>query len=114
MHSVFSERAKKEKMSAFKKVISLAVLAVITIFYVPLAFSECIRNPAVYNFGDSNSDTGGGAVVTGFVFTRYPEGSVFFHEATGRPCDGRLVIDFLSMHARYYIIYIYSINVSVS
>ncbi|KAL5223353.1 hypothetical protein ABZP36_028066 [Zizania latifolia] len=50
--------------------------------------------PVVFNFGDSNSDTGGMAVAMGWHI-RPPEGRVFFHHPTGRFCDGRLAVDFL-------------------
>ncbi|KAG8052202.1 hypothetical protein GUJ93_ZPchr0001g31892 [Zizania palustris] len=50
--------------------------------------------PVVFNFGDSNSDTGGMAAAMGWHI-RPPEGRAFFHHPTGRFCDGRLTIDFL-------------------
>ncbi|XVF21825.1 hypothetical protein REPUB_Repub12eG0123200 [Reevesia pubescens] len=50
--------------------------------------------PAVFNFGDSNSDTGG--LVAGKAFPMIPvNGETYFHEPSGRFCDGRLIIDFL-------------------
>ncbi|XP_020164117.1 GDSL esterase/lipase At1g09390 isoform X1 [Aegilops tauschii subsp. strangulata] len=50
--------------------------------------------PVVFNFGDSNSDTGGIAAAKGRHIA-LPEGRAFFHHPTGRFCDGRLIIDFL-------------------
>nr|GLL38453.1 GDSL esterase/lipase At5g14450-like [Ipomoea trifida] len=50
--------------------------------------------PAVYNFGDSNSDTGGRSAALGEV--RPPNGETFFGKPSGRYCDGRLVIDFIA------------------
>ncbi|KAK3164299.1 hypothetical protein QOZ80_1AG0015510 [Eleusine coracana subsp. coracana] len=50
--------------------------------------------PVLFNFGDSNSDTGGMAAAMGWNLTR-PEGRAFFSHPTGRFCDGRLTIDFL-------------------
>lgn len=58
------------------------------------AASRCKRKPVLFNFGDSNSDTGGFSAGLGINFT-LPAGRAFFHEATGRLCDGRLTIDFL-------------------
>ncbi|XP_051140090.1 GDSL esterase/lipase At1g09390-like isoform X2 [Andrographis paniculata] len=62
------------------------------------ASSSCISSrkntPVIFNFGDSNSDTGGLAAATGFNFG-YPDARAFFHQPTGRLCDGRLIIDFL-------------------
>ncbi|XP_019150921.1 PREDICTED: GDSL esterase/lipase LIP-4-like [Ipomoea nil] len=60
----------------------------------PLAAAECIRNPVIFNFGDSNSDTGGYPAAHGNIFG-YPDGRTFFHRSSDRLCDGRLIIDFL-------------------
>ncbi|KAI9400278.1 hypothetical protein POPTR_002G216000v4 [Populus trichocarpa] len=57
---------------------------------IPLKFSY----PAVFNFGDSNSDTGG--LVAGLAFpVGPPNGQTYFQQPHGRFCDGRLIIDFL-------------------
>ncbi|XP_031403508.1 GDSL esterase/lipase At1g09390 isoform X2 [Punica granatum] len=58
------------------------------------ASSPCENPPVIFNFGDSNSDTGGLAAGLGFPVNS-PNGRTFFHRSTGRLCDGRLVIDFL-------------------
>ncbi|KAL5701636.1 acetylajmaline esterase [Ranunculus cassubicifolius] len=53
-----------------------------------------LHYPAAFNFGDSNSDTGN--LVAGTVAELDPPyGHTFFHQPSGRFCDGRLVIDFL-------------------
>nr|GEU59301.1 GDSL esterase/lipase At3g26430-like [Tanacetum cinerariifolium] len=49
--------------------------------------------PAIFNFGDSNSDTGG--LSAAFGQAGPPHGESFFHGPAGRYCDGRLVIDFI-------------------
>lgn len=49
--------------------------------------------PAVFNFGDSNSDTGG--LSAAFGQAGFPHGETFFHRPAGRYCDGRLIIDFI-------------------
>lgn len=49
--------------------------------------------PAIYNFGDSNSDTGG--ISAAFVPIAAPYGEGFFHKPAGRDSDGRLIIDFI-------------------
>ena len=49
--------------------------------------------PAIYNFGDSNSDTGG--MSAAFYQMVWPFGESFFHEAAGRSSDGRLMVDFI-------------------
>ncbi|XVE67933.1 hypothetical protein DITRI_Ditri09bG0027400 [Diplodiscus trichospermus] len=49
--------------------------------------------PAIYNFGDSNSDTGG--ISAAFTEIPPPNGESFFGHPAGRACDGRLIIDFI-------------------
>lgn len=54
----------------------------------------CKNPPIIFNFGDSNSDTGG--LVSGLGFPiNLPNGRSFFRRSTGRLSDGRLIIDFL-------------------
>ncbi|XBJ17913.1 hypothetical protein VPH35_009217 [Triticum aestivum] len=50
--------------------------------------------PAAFNFGDSNSDTGG-RIAAGFEPMPPPYGSTFFGAPSGRFSDGRLILDFL-------------------
>ncbi|KAL8499762.1 hypothetical protein ACS0TY_019653 [Phlomoides rotata] len=49
---------------------------------------------AVFNFGDSNSDTGG--FYSAFPPQSPPDGVTYFKKPAGRISDGRLVIDFLA------------------
>ncbi|WCJ26872.1 GDSL esterase/lipase At1g09390 [Euphorbia peplus] len=58
------------------------------------AASECKKRAVIFNFGDSNSDTGGLVAGLGFP-VNFPNGRSFFPRSTGRLSDGRLVIDFL-------------------
>lgn len=51
--------------------------------------------PAIFNFGDSNSDTGGFSAAFGQAPP--PNGETFFHSPAGRNSDGRLIIDFIGM-----------------
>ncbi|KAL9231254.1 hypothetical protein vseg_006505 [Gypsophila vaccaria] len=54
------------------------------------AHSKCV----LFNFGDSNSDTG--ALMAGLgLYLGPPSGQQFFHKTTGRFCNGRLYIDFI-------------------
>lgn len=48
---------------------------------------------AMFNFGDSNSDTGG--FYAAFPAAKGPYGMTHFGRPTGRASDGRLVVDFL-------------------
>jgi hypothetical protein len=59
------------------------------------AAEEQERRPPVvlFNFGDSNSDTGGVAAAGG-IRIMPPEGRTYFHHPTGRLSDGRVIIDF--------------------
>ncbi|KAK3413121.1 hypothetical protein EUGRSUZ_I01728 [Eucalyptus grandis] len=57
------------------------------------ALPDC-RFPAMYNFGDSNSDTGG--ISAAFDPIPSPYGAGFFHKPAGRDCDGRLIVDFIA------------------
>uniref|UniRef100_A0A5B6ZC21 Alpha-L-fucosidase n=1 Tax=Davidia involucrata TaxID=16924 RepID=A0A5B6ZC21_DAVIN len=50
--------------------------------------------PAIFNFGDSNSDTGG--LSAAFGQAPPPNGESYFHGPAGRYSDGRLVIDFIA------------------
>jgi len=53
------------------------------------------RPPVVlFNFGDSNSDTGGVAAAGG-IRIMPPEGRTYFHHPTGRLSDGRVILDFI-------------------
>ncbi|THG18209.1 hypothetical protein TEA_017153 [Camellia sinensis var. sinensis] len=56
--------------------------------------SQSCRFPAIYNFGDSNSDTGGSS--SAFEETALPNGMTFFRKPSARLCDGRLIIDFIA------------------
>ncbi|KAI9078053.1 hypothetical protein K1719_039978 [Acacia pycnantha] len=80
---------------------SSALIHIIRCLVVCLACGVCgddygskTRVPALYNFGDSNSDTG--AVYAAFAGVHPPSGESFFGNLSGRLCDGRLLIDFLT------------------
>ncbi|KAK2983038.1 hypothetical protein RJ640_028535 [Escallonia rubra] len=74
--------------------LSLCKILIPFLIYRSLAFSIDFNYPAVFNFGDSNSDTGG--YVAGLPYHLYPpNGQIYFNGPAGRFCDGRLAIDFL-------------------
>ncbi|XP_062106845.1 GDSL esterase/lipase At3g27950 [Humulus lupulus] len=60
--------------------------------------SRSCKFPALYNFGDSNSDTGAISATLSEVLP--PNGESFFGKPAGRACDGRLVIDFIAEELR--------------
>ncbi|KAD5317043.1 hypothetical protein R6Q59_032315 [Mikania micrantha] len=49
---------------------------------------------AIFNFGDSNSDTGG--FWWAFPEAPPPNGMTYFKQPVGRACNGRLIIDFMA------------------
>nr|XP_043637007.1 GDSL esterase/lipase At3g26430-like [Erigeron canadensis] len=69
--------------------VTLLLLLPSSIFGLP----EC-NFPAIFNFGDSNSDTGGLSAVFGQF--PLPNGQTYFQSPAGRRCDGRLLIDFIA------------------
>lgn len=48
---------------------------------------------AIFNFGDSNTDTGG--FWAAFPAQAPPHGMTYFNKPVGRATDGRVVVDFL-------------------
>ncbi|MCD7458966.1 hypothetical protein HAX54_039717 [Datura stramonium] len=73
----------------------ILILACFTISQLAnVVVCECSRNVVIFNFGDSNSDTGGYPAAHGIRFG-FPDGRTFFHQPSDRLCDGRLILDFL-------------------
>ncbi|GMN25095.1 hypothetical protein TIFTF001_000800 [Ficus carica] len=72
----------------------LIIFTFISLLSLPLSQSVHFNIPAVFNFGDSNSDTGG-LISAGIERLDPPNGQNYFHNPSGRYCDGRLIIDFL-------------------
>ncbi|VAH71012.1 unnamed protein product [Triticum turgidum subsp. durum] len=66
--------------------------------------------PAIFNLGDSNSDTG--AFPALFPAVQPPYGRTFFGMPAGRQSDGRLTIDFMaeSLGLRYLSAYLDSLG----
>ncbi|KAH6754743.1 hypothetical protein C2S53_020646 [Perilla frutescens var. hirtella] len=75
-------------MSSSKYFFFLAIyIAVVVASLISLGASKCSKAPVLFNFGDSNSDTGGvGALMVENVLM-YPNGRIFFQYPTGRLCD---------------------------
>ncbi|KAF5175218.1 GDSL esterase/lipase [Thalictrum thalictroides] len=76
---------------------------------------ECKKAPIIFNFGDSNSDTGGLVAGLGYNID-LPYGRIFFRSSSGRLSDGRLVIDFLceSVNSSYLSPYMESFGSNFS
>lgn len=68
--------------------------AILLVVGFGVGFAVELDPPAVFNFGDSNSDTGI-RVVAGFESIGPPYGQSYFHGPAGRFCDGRLIVDLL-------------------
>ncbi|KAL4571175.1 hypothetical protein LXL04_017926 [Taraxacum kok-saghyz] len=77
--------------------------------------SLCSSRPLIFNFGDSNSDTGGLVAGLGYSIGS-PYGRTFFRRSTGRLSDGRLLIDFLcqSVKASFLSAYMESLGTTFS
>jgi hypothetical protein len=71
----------------------------------PAKAEEKEKEPPVvlFNFGDSNSDTGGVAAAGG-INIMPPEGRTYFGHPTGRLSDGRVIIDFICELLNHHIL----------
>ncbi|GAU13613.1 hypothetical protein TSUD_347170 [Trifolium subterraneum] len=77
-----------------KTSMNMLLLMFIFMFVLPcLSNGECDFE-AIFNFGDSNSDTGG--FYAAFPAETGPYGMTYFNKPAGRASDGRLVIDFIA------------------
>ncbi|KAI3775215.1 hypothetical protein L1987_49784 [Smallanthus sonchifolius] len=79
------------------------LLLYVTLLLLPnsiLSSPEC-NFPAVFNFGDSSSDTGALLSMFGQPAAPPPNGETFFHSPAGRVCEGRLLIDFIGLGVLY-------------
>ncbi|KAL0538159.1 hypothetical protein IC582_027161 [Cucumis melo] len=74
--------------------IFLLVLLTVTALSAAATTQSKCKFEAIFNFGDSNSDTGGFWAV--FPAQHGPNGMTFFKKPTGRATDGRLILDFLA------------------
>ncbi|KAJ0080009.1 hypothetical protein Patl1_22763 [Pistacia atlantica] len=71
----------------------LQIFAFVSLLF-PVTYSIDFNFRAVFNFGDSNSDTGA-LIAAGFERIDPPFGQIYFRKPSGRYSDGRLIIDFL-------------------
>ncbi|WJX77485.1 hypothetical protein P8452_60789 [Trifolium repens] len=75
--------------------VSLIVLILCTTASPIFASKNC-DFPAIFNFGASNSDTGG--LDAAFAALSLPYGETYFHRSTGRFSDGRIITDFIAQN----------------
>lgn len=90
-----SETIERTRVVHLKKWIvrAAAVVGLIIFCQVESSQGKC-SFPAIFNFGDSNSDTGG--FFAAFPSESPPYGMTFFNKPVGRSSDGRLVVDFIA------------------
>ncbi|MBA0634382.1 hypothetical protein Godav_029430 [Gossypium davidsonii] len=116
---VVKENASKLDMGVVKGgrylLVPFFTLYMIPFLYLPLlphsVHCQCTKTPIIFNFGDSNSDTGGYADGVGLNFAP-PNGRTYFHQPARRLSDGRLMIDFLceSLNTDYLTPYLNSLE----
>ncbi|KAJ1414685.1 SGNH hydrolase superfamily [Sesbania bispinosa] len=80
-------------MSSRASINILVIFSIVLPCLVGLSHSDCDFK-AIFNFGDSNSDTGG--FYAAFPAQSGPFGMTYFNKPAGRASDGRLIIDFLA------------------
>lgn len=87
----------------FPSHISIASLVMVILFTTtsPIFATEDCHFPAIFNFGASNSDTGG--LAAAFEAPGSPFGITYFNRSTGRYSDGRIILDFIGNNALYFI-----------
>ncbi|KAF9603279.1 hypothetical protein IFM89_034612 [Coptis chinensis] len=76
--------------------LTLLNVLITVLYHSSPSFAEC-NFQAIFNFGDSNSDTGGWSAAFGQAPP--PSGETYFHTPSSRYSDGRLVIDFIGFSA---------------
>lgn len=76
---------------------AIAGAIVCLLMVTPMVQSSCI--PALFNFGDSTSDTGGihASFPSSTPAESLPYGETYFGKAGVRYSDGRLLIDFVGV-----------------
>ncbi|ONK71937.1 uncharacterized protein A4U43_C04F13940 [Asparagus officinalis] len=92
----------------------LPPLVILLSLLLLVSSSSCCNIPALFNFGDSNSDTGGFSAAFGPLPPPY--GETYFGMPAGRGSDGRLIIDFIaeSLGLPYLSSYLDSLSANFS
>ncbi|XP_065875524.1 GDSL esterase/lipase At5g14450-like [Euphorbia lathyris] len=87
---------KRKSRSRIIRTIAIALTIAIVLLSFPFFnFSPAASQlPLLFNFGDSNSDTGGYSA--SFHRLPSPHGDTYFGRPSGRFSDGRLIIDFIA------------------
>lgn len=82
-------------LSAMAVGVSASVIFFVLLLSSAFSFAVEFDSPAIFNFGDSNSDTGN-RIAAGIESIGLPYGQSYFNGSARRFCDGRLIVDFLS------------------
>lgn len=88
----------------------MSFLRILFVFVLIVRLKGIVTNsqdcdiPAIYNFGDSNSDTGG--ISATLSRAGPPTGETYFGIPTGRASDGRLIIDFIGNFFFFFSIFV--------
>ncbi|XP_021850789.1 GDSL esterase/lipase At4g01130 isoform X2 [Spinacia oleracea] len=78
------------------RVLVAVVVVVTVVVFFSTSLGECkCEIKGIFNFGDSNTDTGG--FFAAFPSERGPFGMTFFKKPVGRASDGRVIVDFLAI-----------------
>jgi len=89
----------------WRQVMSWVIISTFLVVVMVPSLVTGARNcsfPAIFNFGDSNSDTGG--LSAAFGQAPPPNGITFFHTPAGRFSDGRLIVDFFGKSWKFSLI----------
>lgn len=73
---------------------TLRAITLLLLFMVATTECKQCAFKAIFNFGDSNTDTGG--FWAAFPAQAPPHGMTYFNKPVGRATDGRVVVDFLA------------------
>lgn len=91
----------------------VVVISALSSCFINPVLAQCKNAPVIFNFGDSNSDTGGLVAGLGYPIN-LPNGRTFFRRSTGRLSDGRLILDFLcKSHSLLLLFFSFSFPVTL-
>ncbi|KAE8794837.1 GDSL esterase/lipase [Hordeum vulgare] len=100
---------------AARKQQQLLLLRLAVLLLAGAASSHAQKYNAVFNFGDSITDTGNlctSGKPTAITFTQPPYGETYFGSPTCRCSDGRVIVDFLSACSIHLLKLIYTTSSS--
>lgn len=87
----------KNQLYGFSISLFCSVLAHVIMLNHPVLALDTCDFPAIFNFGDGNSDTGSYSAAFLSELPRF-YGETYFNGSAGRGSDGRLLIDFMGKY----------------